>query len=440
MAQCTDCGQDSTYNPKRVSAYNFRYSDTFGGLVSPVAEELKDYERLPYIFGILPVIPFFDDSDATLRVLRMLASLSPTRGACIESMGDYVLGAGIKATRYRKPGVSVVGVERLPEQEEAAVFSFIESWFTGSSMHYMQEQISNVYENLATYGNAGLMITMTAAGGARAVTYTAVDAEKFRYLAPMYEYTNRKVVAISQLWTSDYITRYPPKMVSVYPELDTFEDGTVQTFIHLKNKKANRDWYGLPQAYPSLYYQFIEYQLGDYTTKGYGQDWTGKVMIETAGDVAEPGMDEDEIKAFRDSLQETFTRSGKSKRIIHRHRLSSDEKTMIHEFKDDTSHEFHTGMAEIAERQIIKAHNWHPELLGTPTPGRLGNATFQEVYMIKKRTVINPLQDWVMQPFNQLFELAKGWLGSSIEATISLDDLFVFEQEQQVNAANQDRQ
>jgi hypothetical protein len=79
-------------------------------------------------------------------------------------------------------------------------------------------------------------------------------------------------------------------------------------------------------------------------------------------------------------------------------------------------------------------------LLGTPTPGRLGNATFQEVYMIKKRTVINPLQDWVMQPFNQLFELAKGWLGSNIEATISLDDLFVFEQEQQVNAANQDRQ
>lgn len=440
-SDCLDCGQESTYNPKRVSAYNYRYSDTFGQLVSPLSEELKDYERLPYIFGILPVIPFFDDSDATLRVLRMLANLSPTRGACIESIGDYVLGAGIKATSYKKPGVSMVGVERLPEAEENRVFEFIESWNVSSSMKYMEDQIQSVYENLATYGNAGLLVTMNSLAGVRTVTYEAVDAEKFRYLAPINALAGRKVVAISQLWTSDYISRFPPKMISVYPAVDQSETGMVQTFIHLKNKKANRDWYGLPQAYPSLYYQFIEYQLGDYTTKGYGQDWTGKIMLETSGDVAEPGMDGDEIEDFRRSLQETFTRQGKSKRILHRHKLPGDERTFIHEFKDDTSHEFHTGMADIAERQIIKSHNWHAELLGTPTPGRLGNSSFQDVYMVKKKTVINPMQEWVMQPFNQLFELAMTWFGrSDMRATLALDDLFVFDEEQRVEQQNQQRQ
>lgn len=429
---CEDCGEDTTYNPKKGLRQMYRFSSTFQNLSSPVEDEIRDFERLPHIFGVLPIVPFFDDSDATLRFLRLMASLSPTRGACIENMGDYILGAGLKATQYRKPGLSIANVERLSTAAENAVFDFVQSWNPDSTPLYMQEAAAAIYDNLSTFGNVGVEVVMSSVGGVKSLYYTPIDAEKFRYISPN---TMKNHVAVSPLWTAEYVNRYPPKIISVYPDVEQLENGDYRTFIHVKNKKTGRDLYGLPQAYPSIYYQYMEYQLGDFSTKGYGEGWTGKMFFETAGDLEDDNTSDD-TEEFRSNLRNTFTNDGKARRIMHRHRAAADPATEVHEFKDDKSHEFHLGMAEVSEKQIVKSHNWHYDLLGVPTPGRLGNSDFKDIYMVKQKTVIRPYQDWVMQPINQVYELAQKWFEAGDPATLALDDLFVFTEEVSIANAN----
>ena len=435
MADCPDCGGSATFNPKKDRIRQYSVSSTFGNFVSPLAEELRDPATLPLIFGVLPVVPFFDDSDATLRILRMMARLSPTQGSCIESIGDYVLGAGIKVIERHDIGMSQRDRQPVSDADAKAAIGFVKSWNRGSTTKYMFDQVAAIYDNMATFGNAGMLVTMSRYAGVKSVHYESVDAEKFRYLLPLID-PGYQTVAISTEWTVNYVNRYPPKVVSVYPQVEELEDGTLRTFIHLKNKKTGSDFYGLPMSYSSLYYQYMEYQLGAYSTKGYAEDWTGKVFFETVGDVAEDGQDTD-IQEFREHLRETFTRQGKGRRIVHRHRNTGTEQTSVHEFKDDKSHEFHNSTSEISERKIIMSHDWHPDLLGVSSPGRLGNSDFRDIYMVKQATVIGPMQEWVMEPINELYQLAQMFLGSGPDVTLALDALFVFDEQAQVQQQNQ---
>jgi len=144
--------------------------------------------------------------------------------------------------------------------------------------------------------------------------------------------------------------------------------------------------------------------LGDYSTKGYANMWTGKVFMETAGDNVE--VNGDEMAEFRQALGDTFSSGGKGKTLVHRHRSQADPATMIHEFEDTKSHEFHESIAAIAEKQIIKAHDWSHILMSIPQPGRLGGSgEFLEIYEAKYGAVIIPWQDKVMLPFNILYRL-----------------------------------
>lgn len=404
-------------------------SITFGRMSSPLEEEMKDPERIQKIFAFLPVIPFFDNSDSTLKVLRTLATLSPSHGSCINNMQNYVAGGGLRAGTKVRPGASFARSAPLSLAQEEDVWSFLEASNSATDLLYFIEQVRRTYLNLAVYGNAGLIVRYSKVGGQYVFYYESVDAEKFRYLA----IPGGKSVAISASWEADYLLRYYPEILSVYPSFSKGEDGVYSTFIHTFYPAVGRDWYGLPKSYQSIYYQYIEYQLGDYATKGYANAWTGQVFFETAGD----NTDDIDIALFREGLKNTFSTAGKSQRIVHRHRAESDPETFVHEFKDDKSHEFHSGMADIAEKQIIKSHDWSHILMSVPTPGRLGNSQeFREIYETKLNGVIIPWQDKVMTPFNQMYRLMERLAGAP-PASLTLQNLLEFQNEDDNPSGNE---
>lgn len=395
---------------------------TFGFVASPLEDELKDLERQALTFISLPFIPFFDNSDSTLRVLRVLSTLSPTHGGCIQNMQTYITGGGLRAVQQVRPGASFARAEYLGKEQEETVFDFIETWHPEVDLNYFMEQVNAVYLNLSTFGNGFVKVTISKIAGKISMYFESIDAEKVRYLITQ---DGSKKVGISALWDFEYTSRYFPEIAPVYPEMEAGDDGTITTVIHVKNKAVGRDWYGLPKSYPSIFYQFIEYQLGDYSTKGYANMWTGKVFMETAGDNVE--VNGDEMAEFRQALGDTFSSGGKGKTLVHRHRGEGDPATIVHEFADTKSHEFHDSIAAIAEKQIIKSHDWSHVLMSIPQPGRLGGSgEFNEIYESKYGSVIIPWQDKVMMPFNILYRLFQEYSGNAgPEASLALQNLIV---------------
>jgi hypothetical protein len=233
-----------------------------------------------------------------------------------------------------------------------------------------------------------------------------------------------KMILVSEIWTDDYIQRHPPEFLSVFPEFTENQDGVQSTIIHCKNEVEGRDWYGLPDSISSFFYQYLEVQLGDYSTKGYANRWTGDILIETASDEEEGST---HTTSFRTALKKTFTNKGDGERIVHRNRLPDDPQTFIYEFKEDKSWEFHKHESQRAEEQIIKSHNWHKVLMGLPTAGKLGNETgegFRELYKNKYYNVIKPLQVKTMQPFNMLFKVAAEFLNYTVEGGALITDRY----------------
>src|SRR5690606_3721435 len=126
------------------------------------------------------------------------------------------------------------------------------------------------------------------------------------------------------------------------------------------------------------------------------------------------------------SVERTFTNQAsrygeRPKRYIIRRRLPDDTPATIHEFKANMDHQFHVGMGALAERQIIKAHNWHSGLLGSPTPGRLGQRQeFADVHKQKYHSVIRQWQERSLRPIIQAMQAAEQLREGRMDVTLRL--------------------
>ena len=74
---CEPC-ESGTPNPKQTLRNSRRASGAFGDVNDPIADEMRDIDRARMVYAQIPIVPFFDDSDATLKVLRRMRELSPT--------------------------------------------------------------------------------------------------------------------------------------------------------------------------------------------------------------------------------------------------------------------------------------------------------------------------------------------------------------------------
>ncbi len=435
-----DCTQPSEgYNPKRAKDYTTAYrSGAFGSVANPIEEEMKDIEQVRKTYAQLPLISFFDNSDATLRFLRNLKEFSPTHGACISEIGRYVLGGEIEVTRHKEEGLYQKDFDtEASTSENLAMVNFVKSLNPNMERRAFVQLLDiakGVYQNRKTYGNAFIRINMVTVGSSKFVYIENIDAEKCRYWATLPN--EPKVIAISTLWNYDYVLRNPPDLIGVYPNMTELDNGMVSTIIHDHNKSVGRDWYGLPDAMNSLYWQYAEMQQGKYFTEGFASDFAGRVLMEYVGEAESDQTD------FEDAITDTFTNKAGTdkKRIITRMRLPEDTPITVHEFGANTEHEFHKGISELCENEIIKSHSWNKILIGVPIAGKLGTSTeFLDIYKIKNTALISPLRHQTMQSINTALSIAEEFMTgkTTINDTVSLGlrDLYKDMITQQAEAA-----
>lgn len=416
------CGEDLKFNPKKKYRKK-RRSVNFEYVANPVLDEIRDVDEILKTFQVLPIVPFLEGSDATLSVLRKLRDYSPTHGSCIENQSDYIFGGEFVLNRKKKAGFATNKDEvEVTESEFDAYIEFIENLFPDYDGAQLLEVGISLFDNFKTFGNAYMRIDKYEVAGTKFVKFSSIDCTDIRYFATQPQ--EDKLFVISPYWGFGYITENPPEFVSAYPNFtENEETGIESTIIHIKTKTIARDWYGTPKTLNSIYFQYMELQLGEYGTDGYAKRWTGDKYIETASDEE----DEDDGNDFETQLEETFSNKGHGRRIVYRNRLTSDPQTYIYEFKDTDSHEFHVAMSDESERQIIKSHNWHRVLMGVPSKGKLGPGNeFKEVFRTKYLTVIKPFQVLICDCINKGMSLAFDFYGREDlkEFSLGLGNLF----------------
>lgn len=400
----SDCCEES-YNPKKRKRLKARHG--LRDITDPIKREIKDLDRVRYAYAVYPIVPFFDGGDATLSFFRMMREYSPTRQGCITSINTYATGGMFTVVKKRPPGFKDLEEDNsVSDEDQRLVIDYIESLSPeenyGGVLHAESEKFA---DNWASLGNGFYKCTRWKVAGQPYFSVENVDAEKCRYVPT--EKNEPRIIMISPLWTADYVSQYPPEFINQYPFWSDYGDYEV-TMIHRTNPSMNRDWYGLPSDTGSLYYQYMEVQLGQYGSTGYANRWTAQKFFESEGNLEDEDFDDE----FFAAIQALYTNKGAAANFIYKIRPQGVGETKVHEFKDDKSHEFHEGMASISENQIIKSWHWHKVLMGVPIPGKLGGDNeFATIFKVKYPTIIRPWQLKLIDPINiALMEAAK-WTG-----------------------------
>lgn len=424
---CETCGAGGPYNIKKDGRVGTkRRSYVFSGVSDPVQDEIKSLQTESVIYKAFPIIPYLDNSDATLRFFRKMKELSPTHGSCINSIRDYVLGGQFVTVKKQRQGFSHPDNKPKPVslQEHENFCDFIESFNPEMSGKVLMEEAEGIFDNFETYGTAWLKVERIQVGSEKQLYISNVDTEKCRYLVPDeldYMLGKNTVLISSSGFKGDPDETL--EFINEYPYFTDYGDGREATIISLKNKVSARDWYGLPNSMQSLYSQFMEVQGGEYMVQGYANRWTAKVFIETVMD-EEDEISEDE---FADNVEEMFSAGGEARQFLYRNRLKGDEQSYVYEFTDKSDHETHETLSQIAERQIIKSHNWSPTLLGISQPGKLGqNQEFKDIFKVKYFTVIQPFQKKICDPFSIALKIGAEFFenAEASKYSLGLNNLF----------------
>lgn len=414
--ECDTCNDDLPV--KKMFTKKNRSSGCFGPVCDPVLDEIKTLSKKNLAYEKYAIVPFFDKGDATLRFFRKMKDYSPTHGGVIESIKNYVLGGELTVAKKKRAGFRSKENGEVSDEENESFIDFIEGMHPNVDGSTLLDEIAGSYENLKTYGNIIIRVDIDVIGGEYFAQPSNIDCEDARYL--FTESGEDKLMLISQSWDTAFLDENPPDFVGVYPAYTENPDGSISTVIHYKNKVVGRDWYGQPGSISSLYFQYMEIQLGQFATQGYANEFTPKVFIETSGD---PEDEFDDLDEFNQAIEDAFTNNGSKKRIIHRRKLSGDSDANVHQFESNTDHQFHIGMAAEAERQIIKSHNWSKVLMGIPTTGKLGNENEREsILKDKHENVIRPIQKCIMTPWNKALAFIAEITGKTeVTNSLSLD-------------------
>jgi len=420
-------------NPFDNPHFNFYEAPNKGimkGLQSPLQEEFKDNDY-QHTALILDFVPFMDSGDATLRVVRDLSQLSPTQAACINSKLDYCTGGGLGFIKLQDSVFKRQNNTELPitDREHNDYAAFLDSVIDTNAL---MGQIQTVMRNDQTYGNAVLELVLTETAGVRGASINVYDAAMFRYKRKNGEVlTNAGYV--SQRWDYYYLNRNLSSVVeyAMYPAFKEHEDGTFRSLIHIKTDALYRNWYGLPSSFAGIYFQFMEYQLGKYTTRGYENMWLPSVFIETYDMPFDTDTERAEINARElvNQLANVYTNRGDGTKLPAVFRMASPDTkpSTITPFSSQTHENFHDLMSGIAQRQILKAHSWHSSLL-EKTVGSIGNNSENaDLAMITDKTVIRPLQAKVIAPFRAAIKSIEDWVGYKNTSNLTIDLKSVFE-------------
>ena len=381
----------------------------------PIGEEIFDSEQIAKTFELLPLVPFFDNSDSFALYLRKLREQSVTHGSCITSIADFVLGGEFEVVRKSVSGAfnSELADIAVGAEDFYRYIDFCEGLWPNCGVSDLVDVASGLYENLKTYGNCLLRIDLVPVLGKMHVRITNVDFDYWRWVHTGNDL--EKKVAISESWEWDFVSKNKVEILNHWPYVTDKPNGQKSTVIFGRNRALSRRWYGLPDSITSLRSQMLELQLMDSLNTGYATDFTGQVFFEFSSKAGltqseDPGnttMMGNDLQ-FANDLRQFYSKDNSSKRrVLWRRKHSDVERTRVTQFTTDGRYKLDEFVSNESRIKIVRSHSWHEVLLGDSTRGKLGQGKeIPELVKIKSKTNIRKIQNQLAGMLNHALDIA----------------------------------
>ena len=357
-------------------------SFSFRDFNTPFFEEIKDVNELALTYNRFPIVPFQglneESADNILNVLHRLSEITPIYAGILQSIQQFVLGAGIEAIKTNN---NLFGqVSELSEEEALAFGEILNDKLFETDIN---DLLSKMLSGLLVDGNIGLKVRVSTTGK---VTIKFISQKYFRYLKEDFTESQKRVL-ISPTFVYDYLITVKPYSVPLYPVWDNLENGAKETFFHFKESRVDRDLYGLSYAASSLMNQYLVNQVISYLSAETDNRFTGQILF----DVPVPPSQESEMglegmQLVKD-LRNVFKSKGQGESIMVHFRDDETGELKVHEFKSNTNEKFYETIRNIVNEEIITAFAWDKRLIGISRENGLGGNDMEAIFKIASMKV-----------------------------------------------------
>ena len=390
----------------------------FDGVQDPIPGEITDDEDLQKLIEGLKLVPYATKQGVTGHKLLywhlMLAKLSPMHAACIQKVQKYVTGGRAKFVRAEDPEYDTgEELQPLSTAEARAYKEALEKGITfeGGIKKFHQRLLWQ----LKATGNcwAGLAVSKVN-GESRAVlkVHRTTDVLYIKTAAG-----EPRKVAISPVWTWQYVKDNPPKIVPLAPNFTADEDGTVRAIFHLTEGEAS--WYGRPDSEGADLQKYREVQESVYLVRQSAGNFVGQLIIEVEDDDpgASPAIDDEDAKrsgfgSFADRMTQNYTHKGDDPQTVMVTARPQGAKPMfVFQVKPNTNESWYKVTGEMAEQKILRAHGLTLRFMGFDASNGFSTDAFVADYVMNVEPVLNELRSKLMTFTNGILSTAWELLG-----------------------------
>jgi phage portal protein BeeE len=209
-----------------------------------------------------------------------------------------------------------------------------------------------------------------------------------------------------------YVEEYP-----LYPEFGTpsLYDGQPMTeapkgehsIIHIKETHADFKYWGTPSYLAGKLAAQSEYKINKFNNSQLDNGFMPSGIVQFFGNTTQ-----DKAKLIIDKFRESYTGTGNNSRLVAQFIADPTNAAKFTQLTQAYEGQF-LEMFDLAQRQIIIAHEWSPALAGMTIAGQLGNTQQLKVeFEVTKNTVIKHYQDILKnQWFKPILKTAGAFMG-----------------------------
>jgi hypothetical protein len=339
-------------------------------------------------------IPFLSYDNYLLNELQEISIHSPTNASILRQKQRMVHGAGLELVA-RKSILSNKEVE-VSENQINEVEAYLEQ--VNPDGEDFNELRSKVEADLIQYGNAFIHL-IKPEGGNTLVQYH-VPVSNVRIVKMRKDELTPSLVGVSRYFDScgfnevpQYVEEYP-----IYPQFGTptLYDGQPMSdapkgehsIIHIKETHADFKYWGTPSYLAGKLAAQSEYKINKFNNSQLDNGFMPSGIVQFFGNTTQ-----DKAKLIIDKFRESYTGTGNNSRLVAQFIADPMNAAKFTQLTQAYEGQF-LEMFDLAQRQIIIAHEWSPALAGMAIAGQLGNVQqLRTEFEVAKNTVVKHYQD-----------------------------------------------
>lgn len=375
-------------------------------LSDPIPKEIEDSEEIRKFFETYKFVPYAGTTQASghglLKFYIKLYNLSTTHGSVIEKLIKYCFsGAAIFERAKDSEYDTRDEIQPLTPDESKGYYQALKSTvtFDRGILEFHQESL----RSLKQIGDTWVELSIAETEGITKTFLRLHRPEKVLYwnTAP----GEARAVAISPLWTPEYIKLHPPRTVPEYP-IFSEENGVKRTMFHLKN--GSNSWYGKPDSQMADLYKYREAQDALYIIKEAANGFSGKTLLEVEG-VSED--DERQAKqmgfvgGFAERVKAQYSMQGQADALMVMSRPAGSAPVFVKQFLPNTNQDWYKVTGDINAEKILIAHNATKRFMSFEQANGLSTNPFFDDYITNMAPVIGELRETVTNFTNKILNV-----------------------------------